>query len=279
MSLSYSRFVRLDHEAMATTFALTLVGEEDSYLRQAGLAACDELDRIEGRLSRNVEHSDVARLNRLPPGESLLVHPDTFRCLAIAAAVERETYGAFDVTYASGPSVSHPRLQLDSGKHAVRIAAAGTRLDLGGIGKGYALDRMAEVLVEWDVTAAMLCASTSTVLALRPPPGEPGWIVTLGPHGSHDQRVRLAGQALSGSGKSVRGEHIIDPATGKPAQAARRAWAAAPTGAVADALSTAFMVMSEEAVGDYCRAHADVSAGSETGHQRGWITVADRLAK
>jgi len=279
MAASRSQLVRLDHEAMATTFGLILAGEEDSYLHQAGQAAFDELDRIEERLSRHVEHSDVARLNRLPPGESLLVHPDTFRCLTIAAAVERETKGAFDVTYASGPSLGHPRFQLDRDKHTVRIVEAGTRLDLGGIGKGYALDRMAEALAEWDVTAAMLCASTSTVLALRPPPGEPGWIITLGADGSHDRRVRLAGQALSGSGKGVRGEHIIDPSTGQPARAAHRAWAAAPTGAVADTLSTAFMVMSEEAIGDYCRAHADVSAWLETGDQRRWITVADRLAR
>jgi thiamine biosynthesis lipoprotein len=133
------------------------------------------------------------------------------------------------------------------------------RLDLGGIGKGFALDSLAAVLKEWDIESALLRASDSTMLALSPPPGEPGWPVSFGP--SHDcRRLKLADAAFSGSGKAVKGDHIINPHTGHPAEGNERAWAGAPSAAVADALSTAFMVMSEEAVRDFCKRNPGISA-------------------
>lgn len=250
-------FETVEHEAMATTFRLCLAGEPGGYLRQAGQAACDELDRMESRLSRHVEHSDVARLNRLAAGQSLLVHPDTLECLRIAEALRRETGGAFDVSYASDRAAPQPRFRIEPDEHAVRILASGVRLDLGGIGKGFALDRMAQVLAEWEVEDFLLCASTSTVLARGSRPGQQGWPITFGAVPS--QRLWLRDMAFSGSGKSERGEHIVDPATGRPARAAVQAWAIAPSAAEADGLSTAFMVMPAAEAGACCRRRPQVS--------------------
>ncbi len=253
----------LTHEAMATVFRLSLVHPEPLYARQAAAEAFAELERIEGRLSRFVESSDVFRAGRLARGQSTWVHPDTLRCLAIALDIQRATAGAFDVAYASTASPAsppdRPRWELDEKEHAVRVLADGVRLDLGGIGKGFALDRMAALLADWEIEAALLSASTSTVLALGRPPGEAGWPLRVGPDDAPHE-LRLAHRALSGSGTAVKGNHVLDPRSGGPATGWFRAWAAAPTAAVADALSTAFLVMTEHEVRDFCRTRAEISA-------------------
>ena len=269
----------LTHEAMATTFKLTVGHADPVYARQACAEAFAELERIEGRLSRFIESSDVSRINRLGQGQSTVVQLDTFECLRIALEVQRETRGAFDVAYGSaGPVPSGPRFELSDEDHAVRVLAASVRLDLGGIGKGFALDRMAVLLADWEVDSALLAASTSTLLApgwshWRPAGASEehgqdaratvqetsGWPVTFGPE-QDLQRLVLCNRALSGSGTAVKGDHIVDPRAGRPAKDRAGAWAGAPCAAVADALSTAFLVMTEGEIRDYCLRHREVSA-------------------
>jgi thiamine biosynthesis lipoprotein len=269
------------HQAMATVYKLTIVHGEPAYARHAAAAALAELDRIEGRLSRYVESSDVFRLNRLARGQSTMVHLDTFECLRVAGEMGQATGGAFDVAYGSaGPRTPGPRFELDPESHTVRLLADGVRLDLGGIGKGFALDRMAALLAEWGIDSGLLRASTSTLLALGPPPGEPGWPVRVG--ADHDPLpLRLTRRAVSASGPSVKGSHVIDPRTGRPATGHFRAWAVAPTAAVADALSTAFLVMTHAEVQAFCQAHPEVSAhlirAASGQHHGGWTTTVERV--
>jgi thiamine biosynthesis lipoprotein len=250
----------LAHEAMATQFRLTVVHADAVYARQAAAAAFEELDRIEGRLSRFVEPSDISRVNRLGRGQSTVVQPDTLDCLGIAMEVRRDTQGAFDVAYASaGPRPRGLLFELNAEDHTVRVLADGVVLDLGGIGKGFALDRMAGLLADWEIDRAVLAASTSTLLALGAPLRESGWLITFGPE--HDlRREQLVNRALSGSGTAVKGDHIIDPRTAYPVQNRLRAWAGAPSAALADALSTAFMVMTQAEIRGYCERHPEVSA-------------------
>ncbi len=238
---------------MATTFSVEVEHPEPRYARQAVAAAFAELDMLESQLSRFVEGSDVWRINRLRRGETAVVALDTFRCLEAALQVQRRTGGAFDVTYASART-SRPaqRLHLTPAGCRVGVLAEGVRIDLGGIGKGYSLDRMAALLREWDVTAARLAASTSTILALDSPPGEPGWTVTFGPAGQR-RRLALRRAALSASGTGVKGRHVVDPRTHRPTRQHAHAWALAATATEADALSTALLVMTPEQVAQCCR--------------------------
>ena len=118
---------------------------------------------------------------------------------------------------------------------------------------------MADTLRAWDVTTACLNSGGSTALALAPPADSSGWPIGLG-EGHVHRTLSLIHSALSGSGVAVKGEHLIDPRTRAPATRTARAWSLASSGALADALSTAFFVMSERDVVEFCATHPEVGA-------------------
>lgn len=263
MSETMPKTMRYAHCAMATEFVL-FVTEED---RKDGAAIAAEvfreIDRLEMDLSRFLEGSDVYRINHAKPGARLHITPDTFNCLQLASALSRQTGGAFDITYAS----TRPRnrlmkdvLSLDENGLAVEIGAADLTVDLGGIGKGYTLDRIGTLLTDWGMTRCLIHGGSSSLLALDPPAGTPGWPVGVG-RGNQRIVVALNRQALGASGTEVRGEHIVDAREGIPARrtvSTQQTWVTAPQAAVADALSTAFMVLSPEHVLACCASHREV---------------------
>jgi FAD:protein FMN transferase len=273
------------HQAMATTFEAVIVHEDDRYAGQAARAAFDEVNRLEAELSRFIENSDISRINNLPANRPLRLGLPAFECLQISDKVYAETDGAFDVTI--GPLLSCWRasdgtphtpskkqlsfarehtgmhlLKLDEAEHTVELLTSPVQIDLGGIGKGYAVDRMAELLREWSITAALISGGYSSVLALNAPPGTKDWPVTLSHPGNCEQilsRLHLQNRAISASGLQ-KGPHIINPRTAKVVEGKLAAWASAADAATADALSTAFMVMTPEEIERYCLHHPDVMA-------------------
>lgn len=251
------------HEAMATTYRLFLAGPRAEYARQAAAAAFRELDRLESELSRFIESSDIARVNRLPEGGTTVVGEAAFACLTLAARLSAMTGGTFDPAYASTrPGEAGGELvlyALDPAGHSVTSLCPRLHLDLGAIGKGYALDVMADVLTEWEVTSACLDSGGSTVLALDPAEGERGWPIGVGEE-PHRRRFFLKRRALAGSGLAVQGEHLRDPRSGGPAGRRERVWAFAPSGAMADALSTAFFVMGDAEVAACCEREREIGA-------------------
>jgi thiamine biosynthesis lipoprotein len=248
----------LAQEAMATVFTVTAAHPDPAYARQAIRSALDELDWLEDRLSRFRPSSDIARLGRLGPGERITVAPETAACLAAALAVGQKTGGAFDIAYLSKPA-SGSRLDVRPEDCTVGVLCPGLRLDLGGIGKGFALDRMAALLADWDMEGAILWASTSTVLVLGTLPSLSRVSVQAGPK-ERWLDISLVDAAMSASGIGAQGLHIFDPRTASPAAGRERCHVIAPTAAEADALSTAFMVMSDDEVAAYCREHPEVRA-------------------
>ncbi|MCL5279900.1 MAG: FAD:protein FMN transferase [Planctomycetes bacterium] len=277
---------RFAHQAMATTFEAIIQYEDRTYAQQAARAAFDEVDRIEGHLSRFLETSDVTRINHLAAGQPIQLSLDTFECLKISVEVCAETGGAFDVTVGflvdcwldkakKMPRTPTPEelqfarahtgmdlILFDEPTHAVALVDSPVRVDLGGVGKGYAVDRMADLLREWSIDRALIHGGFSSVLALDPPQGMVGWPVTLSDPKDRRRtlaRVQLAGASISGSGVE-KGRHIIDPRTGEPAEGKSASWSIAPDAARADAFSTAFMIMTSDEVKDYCVNHPQVRA-------------------
>jgi len=265
---------------MATIFELMIIHEDERYARQAATAAFDEVDRLERELSRYIENSDISRINSLPANQPLLLGLDVFECLKISVQMYNETQGAFDVTIGSllkcwrdeegnprTPSTSELNfarlhtgshlIQLDEREHTIRLAASPVRVDLGGIGKGYAVDRVADLLREWSIETALISGGYSSVLALEAPPGLKGWPLTISDPADRTRilaRPHLRAGALGGSGVQ-KGGHIISPRTGRPVEGKRAAWSAAPDAATADALSTAFMIMDTDEIRRYCSLH------------------------
>ena len=270
------------HDAMATTFEIFLATEDKSYALSIAQQAWTLLDTLEDKLSRFRPHSDISILNMLEPGESLRLSIEAFDCLKLAFEISTQTKGAFDVSLATvmdeirneqGEVKLVDSDLLDAafeekrkGLYLLSIEdltvycqEAGSGIDLGGIGKGFALDRLAEYLEEWELPRALLHSGGSTVLALDAPKGAEGWKVGFGDETGREP-LWLTREAMSGSGKAVKGAHVLDPRTARPSETESRTWARAPSAALADALSTAFMVFSREEIDDYCREHPGVIA-------------------
>lgn len=255
------------HEAMATYFEIVIDGQTHDYARQACIEVFREIDRLESALSRFVESSDIARANRMARDETIMIGDDTLQCLLLAADVSLATQRAFDAAYASLRPTDLPDdvppFTLDPEAHTLTSRVDQLHLDLGAIGKGYALDRSVEVLRGWSVAAASLNSGGSTAFALGHPGDATGWALGLGDGAAH-RTLMLADVALSGSGTAVNGLHLIDPRTGEPAARHQRTWALAPGAALSDALSTAFFVMTEAEIAAFCAKHPQTGAALAT---------------
>jgi thiamine biosynthesis lipoprotein len=282
---------------MATFFELFIAGGSEVYARKASRAAFAEIDRLESLFSRFDPSSEISRLARLLPGDSMRIGVETAEILEFADLIRQETGGAFDISWqaaerglprppqagaraGTGPAVGRPTFLAPlkiSRKPGFFLATRPKtpskgpgrgqplELDLGGIGKGWALDGVKAVLGDWDIDNAMAHAGTSSVLAwgAGPDPQRPGWPVRLSCRASDppfSRTIRLRDRALSGSGPEVKGPHIVDPRTGRRASGKLMAWASAPSAAVSDALSTAFFVMEQDAIGRFCRDHPEIWA-------------------
>jgi thiamine biosynthesis lipoprotein len=284
-------------DAMATRFEIVLHGENAVGLRAAGEEALAEIQRLEARLSLYRPDSEITRVNARAAREPIRVTPEVFALLQHARQLSDETGGAFDITigplmrcwgFHSGsgklPSpeaiaaarecVGMRFVELDPQEFAVRFVRDGVMLDLGAIGKGYAVERAASILREAGVTSALIHGGTSTAYAIGNPPDGDCWKVAIdrptkvgravlsAPQSDGSVRppslsktllttVGLKDEALSVSavwGKSFEADgvvygHEIDPRTGWPANAAVLAAVATTSATESDALSTALITV------------------------------------
>ena len=276
---------RFAHQAMATVFEIFCIHEDRGYAEQAAHAAFALVDRLETELTCHRGSSDISRINRLIPGETATIGPWAMECLLLARNFHFLTSGTFDISLGSGLDA----VELVPAESCVRMNAPGVHLDLGGIGKGYAIDRAGELLEEWEICHALLHGGFSSVLALEAPPGRQGWPLTISLPAPESSPVlaRMVARRQCWSASGIRKtDHIIDPRTGIPVRNRTAAWVSGAlpvlasvcprdssagirpglfeTGpspsAVAEALSTAFMIMPFDLIANLCLRHPGIEA-------------------
>lgn len=266
---------KLCHAAMGTTFEVIFVESNAKYAQQASQAVFTEIDRIETLFSRFDPSSEISMINRLNPGQSLSVSVDVYDCLTTAFLIQDRTAGAFDINFAVSSRTDSGWLkkpvEIRRSKHEYLVKYpdeqperryGGVDFDLGGIGKGFALDKALDIFRDWSIENALIHGGTSTTLAIGNASGQRGWPVGVGGNWPvlKECRYFLKTRALSGSGTEVKGRHIINPGTGQNASGHTGAWVSHPSAAVADALSTAFLVMDSSEVVSYCEQFPDTWA-------------------
>jgi len=291
-------WLHVNRTAMACRFEVSMRQSEETGIA-AATEALDEIDRLESRLTVFRETSEVSVINSEAGKRSLEVSQELFDLLTLCQRLYEETDGAFDVT--SGPLtrcwgflrrqgqlpsqveinqarsvVGSDKLLLDETKRTVRFALEGMEINLGSIGKGYALDSAAD-LMSTRVSTALLNAGSSSMRAIGKGEHGNGWLVGLRNPRSKLRRLgvlRLRDCALSTSGseeqffehQGQRYSHIIDPRSGWPASEVTSVSVVARTAAISDALATAFFVGGRQLAERYCQTHADVLAIMLEGH-------------
>jgi FAD:protein FMN transferase len=300
------REVRLACQAMATRFEIVMHGADVVALRAAGEEAIEEIQRLDRQLSLYRPDSEIGRLNALAHREPVRVSPSLFELLEQARRLGRDTEGAFDITVGpllscwglrqergrvpSAEALAEARacvgmhlVEMDLDAFTVRFARKGVMLDLGAVGKGYAVERASAVLREAGVTSAFVHGGTSSIYAIGQPPGQEAWKVTLEFPAGWEKALRptpssaartMKSRALPKPGGraaasgpvavvSLRDEslsvsavwgkaflagrkvlgHVLDPRTGAPAERAIMAAVAVPSATESDALSTALLTL------------------------------------
>ncbi len=266
--------------AMGTRFDLYLYASGPERFNELFEAAYGEVKRVEKNLSTYDPTSELSRINAQAAEAPVRTDPEVFGLLREAVQFSRRTDGAFDPTV--GPLVEAwgffreqgrvpsderlarargqtgwAKLALDSTRRTVHFEADSLKVDLGAVGKGYALDRVTALLRRQGVEAALVGMGTSTFYAIGAPPDADGWLIRV-PSPVADSatvaRVRLRNEALSTSGGDEQQftldgrtySHLLDPRTGRPVQGRLQTTVVAPRATDSDALSTALFVLGPE---------------------------------
>lgn len=263
--------------SMACTYSIVAYGRDERKLQQAVTAAFDEVDRIDRLMSHYKPNSPLSHLNQEAAQHPIKTDPELFAFIAECVRYSRESNGAFDITV--GPlmkawgffrgegrlpsdaellivrqKIGWQHLQLNAKDQTIHFDCTGVELDLGGIAKGYAVDRAVALLKQYGITQALISAGGSTLYALGAPPESDAWTIEM--QDPLDARkvamtLRLKDQALSVSGSAEkffelngkRYSHIMDPRTGRPVMKVLSVAVMTKTGTAGDALDNVFYVL------------------------------------
>lgn len=279
-------WIRVHRRAMACRFEITLSGERASDI-PAARDALEEAERLEALLSIFRDTSEISRVNQQAGRGGITASDDVVALLARCQELSAETGGAFDVTStplsrcwgflrragrlpsdaeidAARALVGMQQVSCDPVTNRVTLSTPGAAINLGAVGKGFAVQAIGSALWRRGVREALVSAGSSSVLALGGP--DNGWAVDVtasGPVRRVLTRLRLRNAALgtSGAGEQfveVNGRrygHVLDPRTGRPAAGVVNATVVAADAATADALATAFFVGGIDLARQYCDTH------------------------
>ena len=253
---------RFRDEAMATHFEILFDHPDRERCGSLAALAFREVERLESLLSRFMQGSDIYRINNLQKGESIGISNECHECLLMAMELGVLTNGLFDI----GAGCFMPLVRDDEGRSIqsgeeewtfarrrreegrfiihedrpeVSCETEGLVLDLGGIGKGFALEVIDRLLSDFDDLNYLLSAGGSTLLARG---FSSSWKVNLSGE-SEGFSIDLKNESLSSSSFETQGAHIIR--LGHPSREShrKRVWVEGPNAALCDGLSTAFLLM------------------------------------
>jgi thiamine biosynthesis lipoprotein len=280
--------------SMACEYAIEAYGHDADALPRILDEAFDEVDRIDRLMSHYKANSPLSRINREAAQHPVAVEAELFDFIADAMRYHHDSGGAFDITVgplmkawgffqdegrvpteheltAARRHVGGAHVMLNPLSKTIAFDEPGVELDLGGIAKGYAVDRIAGLLRRRQIAAALISAGGSTIYGLGAPPGAGGWEVML--QDPVDSRkvafaIELKDRALSVAGSSekafeaggVRYSHIMDPHTGRPVQGVLSVAVLASSGTAGDALDNAFFVLGPERSRAYLHRLQDTEA-------------------
>ncbi len=270
LSAQLQRF-EFSHGQMGTQFRIVVYAEDSTKVEKGIEGAFAKIDSLNAHLSDYLENSEVSRLSQMADsGQRVAVSEDLWRVLIMAQEVSIQTKGAFDVTI--GPlsklwrsaflqmqfpdleriaearkKVNYRWVQFFPKTRQIRLRKKGMRLDLGGIGKGYALDEAMAILHQHGLTSVLLDGGGDLLLG-DPPPGQTGWEIQYGNSG---KKVFLSNQAVATSGDTYRYlewegkrySHIIDPRTGLGIADVQPVTVRCSNAALADAYASALSVL------------------------------------
>jgi thiamine biosynthesis lipoprotein len=262
---------------MGTIFNIVAYGTQREHLESAIAETFREAKRLDGLLSNYRPESELSQVNQLANRGPVTVSSELFHFLLTCLAYSRASEGTFDVTV--GPlvkawgfykgkghlarpaqvgraldKVGYTNIIVDERNMTVRLAKEGVELDPGGIGKGFAVDKMAEILKRNGVYSALISAGGSTIYALGTPPHQPGWMVAIkDPRqpSTITETTELKNESISTSGNleqfvwadgKIWG-HIIDPRTGYPAMGTLAVSVIAPQAVDSEAWSKPYYIL------------------------------------
>ena len=263
--------------AMGTVFSIYMYARDGEHAETCFEAAFEEIERLDETFSNYRPSSELSRINRLAAHHAVTTDPEVFALLETALDYSGRSNGAFDITV--GPlmrawgffrgegryphiheleiareQVGFEKVHLEAPTRTLRFAVPGVELDLGAIGKGYAVDRAVMILREAGIDAALVDAGSSTLYAMGAPPGKDGWTVRVPEPRDRSQTVStvtLRNESLSTSGSyencfELEGQkycHVMDPRNGMPVQGVLQATLISSDSTSTDALSNAMFVM------------------------------------
>jgi FAD:protein FMN transferase len=293
--------------SMGCIYAIAAYGARADALPRILDEALDEVDRIDRLMSHYRPDSPLSRLNQQAAGGAVDVDPELFEFITRAIGYSRDSDGAFDITV--GPlmkawgffggdgrvptraeladarkRIGYQHVRLDPVHRSIWFDTPGVELDLGGIAKGYAVDRAVALLRARGISAALVSAGGSTVYALGAPPGQSAWPVTIQDPltaGRVAFTVALRDRALSVAGVSekffergrTRYAHIMDPRTGRPVRNVLAVAILAASGTTGDALDDAVFVRGVEGSRSYLARYPGTEAYVFLPAAQGWHMV------
>jgi FAD:protein FMN transferase len=238
-------------DAMGTAFSIVAYGEDRAKIEPVIAQGLEEARRLDAMLSNYKPDSEWSEVNRRAGDGPVHVSQELFQLLSDCVAYSKQSEGTFDITV--GPlmkvwgfykgtghlphraevrgalsMVGYQNIVLDASNRTVRFARKGVEIDPGGIGKGYAVDRIAMILKENKIQRALVSGGGSSIYAIGTPPHEKGWKIEIKNPKDPEQSIEsvyLKDESMSTSGNYEKFfyaegrmySHIMDPRTGYPA--------------------------------------------------------------